>query len=116
MKFVQDTNKRYLEIMHHYDACLLRHGDTARGADWPNEIDRQTRFTVMLDVVASDRAERVDLIDVGCGTGEVVPPRPTGEKTINLLSRDRYIPIGSAIRSGKFSMREISGVRHLGGE
>jgi dTDP-4-amino-4,6-dideoxygalactose transaminase len=71
MKFVQDTNKRYLEIMHHYDACLLRHGDTARGADWPNEIDRQTRFTVMLDVVASDRAERVDLIDVGCGTGEL---------------------------------------------
>jgi hypothetical protein len=27
------SNKRYLEIMRHYDACLQQHGDTARGTD-----------------------------------------------------------------------------------
>src|SRR6516225_2810794 len=68
----EDANKPYLTVMRHYDACLRAHGDTARGADWPNESDRQTRFTVMLDVLSNDDAERVDLLDFGCGTGELV--------------------------------------------
>jgi dTDP-4-amino-4,6-dideoxygalactose transaminase len=65
-------DKSYIEIVRHYDACLRRHGDTAQGADWPNEIDRQTRFSVMLDIFATDASNRIDLLDFACGTGELL--------------------------------------------
>ena len=73
------SNKNYLEIMRHYDACLQQHGDTARGADWPNETDRQTRFSVMLGLLEAE-ADRVDLLDVG---------RMTNSRTRH-LSRRRF--------------------------
>jgi dTDP-4-amino-4,6-dideoxygalactose transaminase len=66
------SNKNYLEIMRHYDACLQQHGDTARGADWPNETDRQTRFSVMLGLLQAETDDRVDLLDFACGTGELL--------------------------------------------
>ena len=53
-----------------YDDALARHGDTAQGALWPNEADRQRRYDVMLDVLADAPAgRRVLLCDLGCGTG-----------------------------------------------
>jgi len=66
------SSKDYLEIMRHYDACLQQHGDTARGADWPNEIDRQIRFSVMLGLLEAEIDDRVDLLDFACGTGELL--------------------------------------------
>src|SRR2546430_5347841 len=66
------SNKEYLKIMRHYDACLQQHGDTARGADWPNETGRQTRFSVMLDLLEGETDDRVDLLDFACGTGELL--------------------------------------------
>jgi len=64
-------HKKYLEILRHYDACLKQFGDTPQGADWPDEADRRTRFSVMLDIVAGDGADRVSLLDFACGTGEL---------------------------------------------
>jgi dTDP-4-amino-4,6-dideoxygalactose transaminase len=61
----------YTALLRHYDACLERNGDTALGAGWPNEQDRQTRFAVMLDLLSTDGSERVKLLDFGCGTGEL---------------------------------------------
>jgi dTDP-4-amino-4,6-dideoxygalactose transaminase len=53
-----------------YDAALARHGDTAQGALWPDEQDRQRRYDVMLDVLAGAPAgQRVLLCDLACGTG-----------------------------------------------
>ena len=53
-----------------YDQALARHGDTAMGALWPNEADRQRRYDVMLDLLADAPAGgRVLLCDLGCGTG-----------------------------------------------
>src|SRR5437660_3888891 len=66
------SNKEYLKIMRHYDACLQQHGDTARGADWPNETDRQTRFSIMLGLLEAEADDRVDLLDFACGTGELL--------------------------------------------
>ena len=63
------TPAPYLSIAAHYDACLARYGDTARGADWPNEEDRARRFDVMLDVGAAS-GEAATVCDLGCGTGE----------------------------------------------
>ena len=103
MKSVQDANKRYLDIVRHYDACLQRHGDTARGADWPNETDRQTRFSIMLDVMATDDAERVDLLDFGCGTGELFRRVQQVEKpSISYLGVD-ISPLVLQFAQAKFS-------------
>ncbi|WP_373355270.1 trans-aconitate 2-methyltransferase [Pseudoroseicyclus sp. CXY001] len=54
-------------LVAHYDAALANHGDTARGACWPNEADRRRRFAVMAGVAPGGRPGR--LLDIGCGTG-----------------------------------------------
>jgi dTDP-4-amino-4,6-dideoxygalactose transaminase len=71
MQHMSRADQRYTEIVGHYDSCLRRYGDTALGAGWPNEADRQTRFEVMLDVISGDGSARAKLLDVGCGTGEL---------------------------------------------
>jgi dTDP-4-amino-4,6-dideoxygalactose transaminase len=65
------ADNSYFALLRHYDACLERYGDTALGAGWPNEPDRQSRFAVMLDVIPPGDGERVKLLDFACGTGEL---------------------------------------------
>ena len=55
-----------------YEEALRRHGDTPRGALWPNQADLRTRFDVMLDVLDRKDDEPVTLCDLGCGTGELL--------------------------------------------
>ena len=59
-------------LLAHYDQMLGRFGDTAQGAHWPNERDRQVRFDVMLDLLEGRPAEPVVLVDLACGTGELL--------------------------------------------
>lgn len=59
-------------LLQHFDRCLVEQGDTALGANWPNEKDRRTRFDVMLDVIKSDGNAPLVLCDLGCGTGELL--------------------------------------------
>ena len=42
-------DKKYLNIVSHYESCLERHGDTHLGLDWPRQEDADTRYRVMLD-------------------------------------------------------------------
>ena len=63
---------RYRVIADHYKARLSEHGDTAKGADWPNQEDRETRFAVMLDLLSADHSQRIDLLDFACGTGDML--------------------------------------------
>ena len=78
-------------ILAYYDACFDRYGDTARGAGWPNEVDRQTRFDVVLDIVRASRLTNpVDLCDLGCGTGELFGRiRETSNSGIRYFGIDR---------------------------
>lgn len=57
------------ELLQYYDDCLKRHGDTALGAAWPNEDDRQTRFKIMQSVIP-DTSRKVSVCEVACGTGD----------------------------------------------
>lgn len=59
-------------ILARSDAALRAYGDSARGANWPNEVDRRVRFDVMLDVIQARGASPVVLCDLGCGTGELL--------------------------------------------
>ena len=59
-------------LLEHYDRCLAEYGDTAKGANWPDEAGRRARFEVMLDLLEDAPAGRIVLCDLGCGTGELL--------------------------------------------
>jgi cyclopropane fatty-acyl-phospholipid synthase-like methyltransferase len=64
-------NKAYLSIIQHYESCLEKYGDTCRGVDWPNVEDAQARYRIMLEVIKARPAEKVDLLDFGCGASHL---------------------------------------------
>lgn len=92
----------------YYDAHLQRHGDTARGAAWPDEAGRSLRFAVMRDLVWQ-RGAPGSLCDVGCGTGaflthlQAAGAAPTRYLGLDVsaaaiaLARQRH---GAALRAG----------------
>ncbi|MFS0919254.1 class I SAM-dependent methyltransferase [Brevibacillus sp. 179-C 1.1 NHS] len=63
--------KKYNTIIEHYEQCFEKYGDNHLGVDWPNEKDVETRFKVMLDLIAFDQLgkkhENIQLLDFGCG-------------------------------------------------
>jgi SAM-dependent methyltransferase len=61
----------YQTIIEHYEECLARHGDSHLGVDWPNRRDAETRYRVMLDVIASAPGQPVTLLDFGCGAAHL---------------------------------------------
>ena len=63
---------RYLDIASHYDSRLAEFGDTALGAHWPSQKDRERRFDVMLDVMKDDDAQGIDVLDFACGSGDLL--------------------------------------------
>lgn len=64
-------NRKYLNIVAHYESCLEEHGDHHLGVDWPNAEDADTRYQVMLDVIKDDGPESVRLLDFGCGASHL---------------------------------------------
>ncbi|WP_426060617.1 class I SAM-dependent methyltransferase [Hymenobacter sp. B1770] len=65
------AQKKYMEIVEHYEACLRQHGDTHLGVDWPIEKDTHLRHQVMLDVIRESGDTAVSLLDFGCGTSHL---------------------------------------------
>lgn len=63
------TQKSYYKIVKHYEKCLEIHGDNNLGVDWPNEVDAQTRYKIMLDIIPA--GESAILLDFGCGAGHL---------------------------------------------
>jgi SAM-dependent methyltransferase len=71
-------DKKYLDIVAHYESCLEQYGDTHHGVDWPKAEDVATRYRVMIDVmrpedVAASRASgrKLSLLDFGCGASHL---------------------------------------------
>ena len=60
----------YRSLARHYESCLLAHGDTHRGVDWPNQDDANTRYRVMLEVTKGHRQPHV--LDLGCGAAHLL--------------------------------------------
>lgn len=64
--------KKYLNIVSHYESCLEQHGDTHLGVDWPKHEDVEKRYRVMLEVIKPEsRSQRVSLLDFGCGASHL---------------------------------------------
>jgi SAM-dependent methyltransferase len=60
-------SKSYLKIKNRYEDCLRKHGDTAKGHDWPNDADQKKRYRIMSEMI--DSGKKSSLLDFGCGTG-----------------------------------------------
>jgi SAM-dependent methyltransferase len=67
------TDKAYLSIVSHYEACLEKYGDTHKGVDWPKAEDVDRRYGVMLDLVRPQPSPTapVTLLDFGCGAAHL---------------------------------------------
>lgn len=65
------NDRRYLELVAHYEDCLAKHGDSHRGVDWPNRDDAEKRYDVMLDVAGRDARPAITLLDFGCGASHL---------------------------------------------
>ena len=50
--------------------CLVKHGDSHLGVDWPNRPDAEKRYAVMLDVIHEQRVG-LTLLDFGCGASHL---------------------------------------------
>ncbi|MDB5282326.1 MAG: Methyltransferase type 12, partial [Bacteroidota bacterium] len=67
------SEKKYTDIVGHYENCFDKHGDSHLGMDWPKEDDANTRYQVMLDVskFAKTSLKSFSLLDFGCGTAHL---------------------------------------------
>jgi SAM-dependent methyltransferase len=76
-------DKKYLNIVDHYEKCLEKFGDTHQGVDWPNVDDQIKRFKIMLSVI-KDQSQNLSLLDFGCGTAALLDYlQKINNKTIN---------------------------------
>lgn len=62
--------KKYIEIVKHYEECLDKYGDSHLGVDWPRKEDAEKRYKVMLEVI-KERDKSVSVLDFGCGAGHL---------------------------------------------
>lgn len=63
--------KKYLNIVAHYETCLEKYGDTNLGVDWPNEQGADTRYRMMLEVIKHEISGQISLLDFGCGASHL---------------------------------------------
>lgn len=64
--------KKYLNIVSHYESCLDKHGDTHLGVDWPRLEDVEKRYRIMIEVIKPEsRGQNISLLDFGCGAAHL---------------------------------------------
>ena len=62
----KQSEPSYLQLQQHYEKCFVNHGDTPKGADWPNEQEAITRYQVMYELIRQP-ALSDSVLDFGCG-------------------------------------------------
>jgi SAM-dependent methyltransferase len=66
-----NMEKKYFNIVSHYESCLDKYGDTHRGVDWPNLPDAEKRYQVMIALIKPFHDSTVSLLDFGCGASHL---------------------------------------------
>ena len=60
----------YLDIAEYYKQCLIEHGDSNLGVNWPNKNDVDIRHEIMLGILQKNQVDTpISLLDFGCGLG-----------------------------------------------
>lgn len=63
--------KKYINILKHYESCLDKYGDTHYGVDWPKKEDVDKRYKVMLELVNFNTNCTIRILDFGCGASHL---------------------------------------------
>lgn len=58
-------------ILKYYESRICTYGDTAAGAAWPNDADREKRFEALAAPIFAAGDPEPAVLDLGCGTGEL---------------------------------------------
>lgn len=68
------NNKKYKDIVKHYEKCLEEHGDNHLGVDWPKKEDVDKRYRVMTEVhiFGKKLKDKYSLLDFGCGAAHLL--------------------------------------------
>jgi len=59
-------------LVKHYEECYLKHGDCAKGVDWPDKESAEARYRVMYEIIKYDPRQPQHIpgyLDYGCGLG-----------------------------------------------
>jgi SAM-dependent methyltransferase len=90
-------DRRYRDIVAHYEDCLARYGDNRLGIDWPRREDAELRYAVMLDLIHPDAPTPTRLLDFGCGAGHllefILRHRVSGIEYHGLDLSERYLAL-----------------------
>lgn len=94
--------EEYKIIAKHYEECFQKNGDTCRGVDWPNPLDAEKRYHVMLNIIDQYKMhlktgacvweykvnEAYSVLDVGCGLGYLYEFSKKSPYNINYIGLD----------------------------
>ena len=90
-------DRRYRDIVAHYEDCLARYGDNRLGVDWPRREDAELHYAVMLDLIHPDAPTPTRLLDFGCGAGHllefILRHRVSGIEYHGLDLSERYLAL-----------------------
>ena len=99
-------DKKYLNIVDHYEQCLEKYGDTHKGVDWPNAEDQIKRFKVMLDVI-KDKNKNCSVLDFGCGTAALLDYLHTSQNSKVTYSGLEISSKFARVAKSKYPQNEI---------
>lgn len=85
------------EVARYYTGKLREHGATAQGADWRDDASQRLRFDQLLRVTS--HAERVDVLDYGCGYGALVDELVCDGRPFRWVGFDISVEMLDAARS-----------------
>jgi hypothetical protein len=95
--------KPYRRIVHFSEGFLERYGDSYLGVGWTKrQEDADTRYRVMLEVLAGERGQPVTLLDFGCGASHLYEYLQTHRRSDVAYSGLDISPRFLALSRGKF--------------
>ena len=92
----------YFKLAERYESFLRTHGEKASGADWSSPSERETRLEVMLDLLEGDASPHIDLLDVACGSGDMLRYIRSNRAQQHPLSRNRRSVAALDLARAKF--------------
>ena len=63
--------KPHQDIIDYYETSLATHGDSHLGVGWPNPVDVETRYRVMLECIR-EADQPLEILDFGCGPSHML--------------------------------------------
>ena len=96
-------DKPYATLVHFTETCLDRYGDCYLGVGWTKrQEDADTRYRVMLDVLAGERCWPATLLDFGCGASHLYEYLKAHQRADIIYSGLDVSPKFLALSRGKF--------------